>query len=370
LYQYSNALIPNPAFPRFGFNSGRHEVIKAVLMNSAEKIEGVLGSNKTVFTTAEQQAFGEDFTDTAPLNGTWEPHEPWDDANGNGIWDQYVGEIWWDFGGDKTPNTGDAGEGNGTQDFGEVFSDSNGNGSWDNGAVIYDADGDGAAGAGGTTWLQSDAFAEPGGFVPKDVQMGTGQLNAARAITQFEPGEWHGSNVVAPAVPKIGWDLGGTTGFGDIQKYALDPLLFTDDWISITLAWDRFVSLNDVGADGLPGTGDAGEGNGDFDLGDTFSSAGLTDLDLFLVPVGGTIINAVAASRSLVDSVEHIFYKFKPGEFGNFEIWVRQAGATAGGGGAQPYGLAWWTVPEPSGLAVALVLAAPLTQAARRRRSA
>ena len=371
LYEYANTLQPDPNFPRFDNDSRRHEVMKAVLMNSAEKIQGVLGSNKTIVTTAETPSFGESFTDLAPLNGTWEPNEPFTDFNLNGQFDANVGELWWDFGADRIANTGDVGESNGTRDANEVFSDSNNNGAWDQGVAYVDANNNGVQDAAGQDWTQSDAYGtlDPFGLRSKDVQMGTGQLNASRAITQFEPGEWDGSNLVAPTVPKIGWDLGETTILGDIQKYALAPFLSPNDWISITLAWDRLVNLNDLGVDGVPGTGDAGEGNGMYNLGERFTSLGLTDLDLFLVPVGGTLLNAVAQSVTNSDSVEHIFYKFKPGEANNYEIWVRQFGANAGGAGPQAYGLAWWTVPEPNAVLIALILAGPLAAGTRRRRA-
>ena len=96
----------------------------------------------------------------------------------------------------------------------------------------------------GTIWLQSDASDDttnPGGkALPLDLQMGVGQLNAARALNQFKSGK---TGMPAPGgtVPAIGWDYGTMTGLGDIKKYPISNL--TANYIAITLAWDRWVGL-------------------------------------------------------------------------------------------------------------------------------
>ncbi|MEM8777483.1 MAG: S8 family serine peptidase [Cyanobacteria bacterium P01_G01_bin.49] len=195
----------------------------------------------------------------------------------------------------------------------------------------------------GKNWLDSDAATSR--LIPLDDQMGTGQLNASRALTQFTPGE-HDS-FGSSEVPVIGWDWGVTLNAGDINKYVFDKPLKKDSYISATLAWDREVSLKDFGADNKPGTKDAGEGNGIFDKGEAFNSLGLTDLDLYLVPEGANnILQFIDSSISTVDSVEHLFFKIP--EQGNYELWVHQQNEPVGD---QFYGLAWWaeaTPPHPN----------------------
>ncbi len=193
-------------------------------------------------------------------------------------------------------------------------------------------------------WLASDAYTDAynpmtqtGGLIPLDNEMGTGQLNATRALRQFRPGRWRSLETATAlnldlAVPLIGWDRGTTDGAaGGVQKYVLDHALVKDGFISVTLAWDRRVQLNDIDA--------VGNTAGEYDANETFTVNGLTDVDLYLVPKGSaSIADAVNASRSAVDSVEHIFFQIP--KTGEYEIWVRQVDASA----AQPYGLAWWAV--------------------------
>jgi len=56
----------DPPKPRFGVNSERHEVMKAAMMNSADKLEGVHGSSRTIIDMqgkdwTESEAFGSQF---------------------------------------------------------------------------------------------------------------------------------------------------------------------------------------------------------------------------------------------------------------------------------------------------------------------
>jgi subtilase family protein/PEP-CTERM motif-containing protein len=183
----------------------------------------------------------------------------------------------------------------------------------------------------GLTWLQSDAATSK--FIPLDDQMGTGQLNAKRALQQFKPGEW--DSFGSAEVPLIGWDWGLTLGAGDINEYIFDTPLLDNSYVSITLAWDREIQLNDTVA-----------ANGLFDVGESFTTLGLTDMDLYLLPKSATDISEhIWASYSLVDPVEHIFFKIP--ESGDYKFWVHQFNQPLGD---QFYGVAWWAkpVPEPS----------------------
>ncbi len=194
----------------------------------------------------------------------------------------------------------------------------------------------------GGNWFDSEAFEDIDGFmatpVPLDGEIGTGHLNAKRALQQFIPGEHDfngnfGTPIVGD-VPLIGWDYGTIDGANfPINKYALDTPLVAGNFISITLAWDREVEFaNDANMDG------------NFDVGDTFQDYTnlddvLTDLDLYLVPAGTNDVgdDDIAISESTVFPVEHIFTEI-PFD-GDFEIWVFRNEQFAP---AQDYGIAWW----------------------------
>ena len=268
---------------RWDADARRHQVMKAVLMNAADKVKGILGMEKTIIDAPENRSDPEPFTDT----------------NNNGMYD-----------------------------LGEPFSDSNGNGVFDSGQPFYDSNGNGVQDPGGQNWLQSDAFTDK--FIPLDDQMGTGQLNARRALNQFISGER--DSFGEAEVPLIGWDWGITLGAGDFNKYIFDQTFLEGAFISITLAWDREVMLND------------GNDNGMFDMGENFTELGLTDLDLYLLPKGATDISEhIWASLSFVDSVEHIFFPVP--ETGEYEFWVYQADEPLGD---QSYGVAWWAESVPA----------------------
>ncbi len=241
-------------------------------------------------------------------------------------------------------------------------------------------------------WLESDAFDNP--REPLDAQLGTGQLNAFRAWTQFHPGQW-GPGVV----PAIGWDFnrvglgvgeggsGSETGaiaqtthpsslvfspseagdidalganqgaaanfnrlldLGDMSKrtpvdsydgapafqdYEIGRSLQGGHFFSATLAWSRHVDLVDR------------NGNKQFDPGETFINHGLSDLDLYLIPMDDTgAAPHVCSSISTVDSVEHIFCEVP--KTGRYKLRVLLKDAAVGNG--ESYGLAWWSSPSPS----------------------
>ncbi len=171
-------------------------------------------------------------------------------------------------------------------------------------------------------WLASDAYNDP--KIPLQAQMGTGQLNAFRAYQQFSAGEWKPS-----IVPAVGWDY-RTVNSTSSQDYILHQSLKQGSFVAITLAWNRFVELNDANK------------NDQFDVGETFRDRGLNNLDLSLVSTeSNTPASNICTSISDVDSVEHIFCPVP--KTGNYKIRVqfRQKVNEA----TQPYALAWWTVP-------------------------
>ncbi len=174
-------------------------------------------------------------------------------------------------------------------------------------------------------WLTSDAYKDA--KIPLDSQMGTGHLNAFRAYQQFSAGQWSPS----AATPAIGWDYRMVEA-AKYQEYTIAKPLQKGSFVSITLAWNRLVELQDQNRNGM------------FDAGEDFRDRGLNDLDLYLVKADkkNTDNDAVCASMSPVDSVEHIFCPVPA--TGNYKIRVqfrRQINEPT-----QLYGLAWWSVPK------------------------
>jgi hypothetical protein len=195
------------------------------------------------------------------------------------------------------------------------------------------------------TWFASAAYDDDvnigAGFVPLDNEMGTGQLNAKRALQQYNPGEYDANGA---AVPNIGWDFGHTTGMGNNQKYVFAQQLTAGMFVSVTLTWDRRVDLdNDAGTAGA------------FDANDTFTKSmspsfqpenddQINDLDLHFLPQGAINTSTeVAASISTVGTVEHLFFRIPT--TGNYEFWVSQFDADISGG--QDYAVAWWYGTAP-----------------------
>jgi Subtilase family len=173
-------------------------------------------------------------------------------------------------------------------------------------------------------WTESEAYRDS--QIPLDYQLGAGQLNAFRAYQQFSPGEYHPTT----SAPAIGWDY-HTVEAGGYQDYLLDRPLAENSWVSITLAWDRLVELQDT------------NGNREYDIGEDFRDRGLNQLDLHLMRAEETRIDrSLWSSTSSVDSVQHIFHQIRdPGKY-KIRVYFRRAVNLP----RQAYGLAWWTVPK------------------------
>jgi hypothetical protein len=187
---------------------------------------------------------------------------------------------------------------------------------------------------GTSNWFNSfaygDGFEEGGEFDPLDGEMGVGHLNAKRALQQFLPGEFEADG----NVPAIGWDYGTTTGDNNMRRYRLSEELQLGDFISVTLAWDRFSEL--LEPDGVYNLGDAFE---EYTETDPYADDVINDLDIYLVPRDDPYNLYVASSKSLEYTVEHIFYQVP--ETGLYDIVVRQEDQEAFSA-TQDYGLAWW----------------------------
>lgn len=173
------------------------------------------------------------------------------------------------------------------------------------------------------TWLDSDAYKDA--KIPLDIQMGTGHINVFRAYQQFSPGQWSPESMIPP----IGWDYGSVKE-SSTQDYVLEKSLKAGSFVSLTLAWDRLVELEDQ------------NGNEIYDIGESFRDRGLNNLDLYLMPVDqDNTKKSVCASISEVDSVEHIFCSVPATGRYKIRVQYRQKVNEE----SQPYALAWWTVP-------------------------
>ena len=172
-------------------------------------------------------------------------------------------------------------------------------------------------------WLQSNAYWND--RIPIDIEMGAGHLNVYRAYQQFSGGQWGSED----SIPPRGWDYSSVNVYS-YREYQIKEELQKDSYVAITLAWDRLVELEDDNC------------NQKYDLGETFRDRGLNDLNIYLMSADTNhTIESVCASRSQVDSLEHIFCPIP--ETGRYKIRVdypqrvnRQV---------QFYGLAWWSLP-------------------------
>jgi hypothetical protein len=173
-------------------------------------------------------------------------------------------------------------------------------------------------------WLESDAYKDP--KIPLDYQLGTGQLNVFRAYQQFNPGQWS----PVGAVPPVGWDY-QTVEASSFKDYVLQKPLKEKSFVSLTLAWDRLVELEDKNQ------------NNAYEVGDSFRDRGLNNLDLYLMPADGNDTSKSACSSiSQVDSLQHIFCQVPTA--GRYKIRVQYGKQV--NQASQPYALAWWTVPS------------------------
>jgi subtilisin family serine protease len=177
------------------------------------------------------------------------------------------------------------------------------------------------------SWLNSDAYRDR--KIPLDAELGTGHLNAYRAIQQFSSGQWSPE----AAVPALGWDYRTVGTRGDspaYRDYVLEQPLQANSFVSATIAWDRKVELRDTNNNDL------------FDVGETFEDSGLNNLDIYLMRAeDDDIANSVWSSDSDVDSVEHIFHQVS--EAGRYKIRVVYRDRV--NEPTQSYAIAWWTVP-------------------------
>lgn len=171
-------------------------------------------------------------------------------------------------------------------------------------------------------YTQGDAYGASKAY-SLDSQLGSGLLNAKRAVNQLGAGEYHSFEGIYP----IGWDYNTIGGDGDSVEYNFAKGLRGGNTLTATLVWDRI-------------TNSTGSVNGVWQYGDGFLpynsvSDVLNNLDLYLETANGTII---AASQTVEDNVEQIFFPISAD--GNYKLVVHHS--TDSLGSSQNYALAWW----------------------------
>lgn len=186
------------------------------------------------------------------------------------------------------------------------------------------------------TWLESDAYQNQS--IPLHAELGTGHLNAYRALQQFQGGQWFASE----PIPAIGWsygtaeselppDLPQTETAMVTQEYIFNTPLQGGSYLAATLAWERLVVLNDANE------------NDQYDLGESFEDRGLNDLNLYLMRAeDNDIADSVWSSVSETDSLEHLFTQIPTTGRYKLRVVYRQRIEDEL---AQDYALAWWAVP-------------------------
>jgi hypothetical protein len=165
----------------------------------------------------------------------------------------------------------------------------------------------------GSTWFGSEADTDP--TISLDMEMGTGHLNASRALQQFQADEFDPGSV-----PPIGWDYNIQDDPFILNNYSFT--LGAGDFVSATLVWDRIVFLDSPFPDYAPGN--------------EFIDFGFANLDLYLKSSGGAVIKA---STSTASNVEHIFAQVTSAGTYTLEVFNSEMNLV-------PYAVAWWAGPD------------------------
>jgi len=172
----------------------------------------------------------------------------------------------------------------------------------------------------GKTWIDTEAYANR--EIPLSRSLGAGQLNAYRAFLQYQAGQQSSGNIKA-----IGWDT-NIVEVSKYQDYIFASPLEVDSFISATLTWDRQVKLNDK------------NGNGLFDIGESFTDEGFNNLELYLMRSPDTDISQnVWSSVSQIDNLQHIFIKIPTTDKYKLRVIFKSSQTNRSN---QRYGLAWW----------------------------
>ena len=177
----------------------------------------------------------------------------------------------------------------------------------------------------GKTWIDTEAYTNR--TIPLSRNLGAGQLDAYRAFQQYQAGQQSPLNGSAN-VAAIGWDT-NVIEVDKYQDYTFNNPLEADSFISATLTWDRQVKLNDK------------NGNGLFDIGESFTDEGFNQIELYLMRSLDTDISqSIWSSVSQVDNLQHIFIKIPTTDKYKLRVVFKSPQKNSL---SQRYGLAWWT---------------------------
>ncbi|MDX2254036.1 MAG: S8 family serine peptidase [Pseudanabaenaceae cyanobacterium bins.39] len=183
----------------------------------------------------------------------------------------------------------------------------------------------------GKNWLDSEAYSDPN--IPLSLTLGAGQVNAYRALQQYQAGQ---QNPISPnrksaQIRAIGWDV-NTINVNTTQDYIFANELLASSYITATLAWDRQVKLNDQNKNGM------------YDIGESFSSKGFAKLELYLMRSQDQDTSAsVWSSTSQVDNLQHIFIPIP--KTGKYKLRIIMRSPQDNSEELllpQTYALAWW----------------------------
>lgn len=180
----------------------------------------------------------------------------------------------------------------------------------------------------GKTWIDTEAYTSRN--IPLSRHLGAGQLNAHRAFLQYQAGQQlptSPENKSLENIKAIGWDT-NIVEVDKYQDYIFAKSLEADSYISATLTWDRQVKLNDK------------NGNGLFDIGESFTDEGFNKLELYLMRSQDTDISqSIWSSVSQVDNLQHIFIKIPTTDKYKLRVVFKSPQKNSP---SQRYGLAWW----------------------------
>ncbi|MDW8343373.1 MAG: S8 family serine peptidase [Verrucomicrobiae bacterium] len=170
---------------------------------------------------------------------------------------------------------------------------------------------------------------------PLDDELGTGAVDALRAVLQLDGGQ-QGPGAVNP----IGWDL-NTLNMGSPKDYYLNfPTGGTGVFLTVTLTWDRRVSRTEGGEPDLEFQGDS------------FTPLALPNLDLQIFYQGSLYAQSVGTYNT-----EHLHIPLiHAGAANSYMVRVQPVSNVSN----TRYALAWWgvsnlgnnVVPEPTMVAL------------------
>lgn len=183
----------------------------------------------------------------------------------------------------------------------------------------------------GKTWIDTEAYGSR--TIPLSRHLGAGQLNAHRAFLQYQAGQQlptspqNLQNNGLDNIKAIGWDT-NVIEVDKYQDYIFNNSLEANSFISATLTWDRQVKLNDK------------NGNGLFDIGESFTDEGFNQIELYLMRSRDTNISqSIWSSVSQVDNLQHIFIKIPTTDKYKLRVVFKSPQKNSP---SQRYGLAWW----------------------------